>query len=152
MMSGIRSKNTRPEIQIRKSLHAAGFRYRLHGKLPGKPDIVFPSRRAALFVNGCFWHGHDCPLFRMPATRLEFWQAKIAANVERDARAIQLLHNQGWRVGTIWECALRGQRKLPFEMVMKRIGMWLESGQDELSIRGAEANAEEDGAAAGPVV
>lgn len=142
MMSGIRGKNTRPEIQIRRSLHAAGYRYRLHGKLPGKPDLVFPARKAVLFVNGCFWHGHDCHLFRLPATRPEFWQAKIASNVARDARAIDLLHEGGWRVGTVWECALTGRAKLPFDLVMNRIGASLDSSQTDFVIRGVPGNAE----------
>ena len=81
MMAGIRSTNTRPELAIRKALHAAGFRYRLHPRdVPGKPDMAFARYRAAVFVNGCFWHGHDCPLFRLPDTRREFWSAKIERN------------------------------------------------------------------------
>lgn len=150
MMSGIRAKNTRPEIQIRKSLYAAGYRYRLHGKLPGKPDLVFPGRKAVLFVNGCFWHGHDCHLFRLPATRPEFWQAKIASNISRDARTIDLLHEGGWRVGTVWECALRGRERMPFDNVMNRIGNWLNSGQNDLSIRGSSSIAAEENPIAGP--
>jgi DNA mismatch endonuclease (patch repair protein) len=142
MMSGIRGKDTKPELLIRKSLHAAGYRYRLHGKLPGKPDLVFPARGAVLFVNGCFWHGHDCHLFRIPATRPEFWQGKIASNVERDARAIGLLHEAGWRVGVVWECALRGREKLPLDLVTNRIGAWLDSSQTDLVIRGVPGNAE----------
>ena len=141
-MSGIRGKNTKPELLMRKSLHAAGYRYRLHGKLPGKPDLVFPARKAVLFINGCFWHGHDCHLFRIPATRPEFWQTKIASNVERDFRAIGLLHELGWRVGVVWECALRGREKLPFDFVMNRIGAWLDSSQTDLVIRGVPENAE----------
>lgn len=150
MMSGIRGKNTQPELQIRKSLHAAGFRYRLHGQLPGKPDLVFPSRKAVLFVNGCFWHGHDCHLFRLPASRPDFWRAKIDSNVARDFRVIELLHEQGWRVGTVWECALRGREKQQFDLVLKRIGRWLVSDQNDLSIRG-ERNAEKEGSATGSV-
>jgi len=150
-MSGIRGKNTRPEIQIRKSLHAVGYRYRLHGKLPGKPDLVFPSRKAVLFINGCFWHNHDCHLFRLPATRTNFWREKLAANVARDARANALLHDSGWRVGSVWECALRGGEKLPFELVINGIGNWLDSGQNDLVIRGAAKNAEEERAITGPV-
>jgi DNA mismatch endonuclease (patch repair protein) len=150
MMSGIRGKNTRPEIRIRKSLHAAGYRYRLHGQLPGKPDLVFPGRKAVLFVNGCFWHGHGCHLFRLPATRSEFWQAKIASNISRDARAIDLLHEGGWRVGTVWECALRGRERLFFDDVMDEIGNWLNSGQNDLLIRGDSSNAKEKSPVTGP--
>ena len=87
MMAGIRSKSTQPELTIRKALHAQGFRYRLHpGNVPGHPDIALPRYRAAVFVNGCFWHGHDCQLFHFPATRPEFWREKIARNRLRDAR------------------------------------------------------------------
>lgn len=124
-MSGIRSKNTKPEMQIRRSLHAAGFRYRLHGKLPGKPDLVFPARKAVLFVNGCFWHGHDCHLFRLPATRPEFWQAKIKGNVERDRSAVMSLRDSGWRVGTVWECALKGKTRRPANEVITDLAKWL---------------------------
>jgi DNA mismatch endonuclease (patch repair protein) len=151
MMSGIRGKNTRPEIQIRKSLHAEGYRYRLHGKLPGKPDLVFPVRRAVLFVNGCFWHGHNCHLFRLPATRPEFWQAKIASTVSRDLRATDLLHIGGWRVGTVWECALRGRERLPFNDVLNQIGNWLDSGEDDLTIRGGSSSEEGESPVPGPI-
>lgn len=108
-MSRVRGKNTKPELLIRRALHAAGLRYRLHGaKLPGKPDLVFPARRAVIFVHGCFWHGHHCSLFRLPATRTEFWSEKIESNRRRDAVALGSLRSAGWRVLTIWECALRG--------------------------------------------
>ena len=87
LMAGIGPTNTKPEMLIRRRLHALGYRYRLHVKgLPGKPDLVFPSRRAAIFVHGCFWHGHNCTLFRWPATREEFWRSKIGGNVARDRR------------------------------------------------------------------
>ena len=109
MMAGIRGRNTRPELVIRKALHARGFRYRLHvAGLPGKPDIVLPRFRAVIFVHGCFWHGHDCPLFRLPATRSEFWEAKISRNRERDREVLGALKTTGWRCLTVWECAIRG--------------------------------------------
>lgn len=109
MMAGIGGKNTRPEVQLRKAMHALGFRYRLHDrKLPGKPDLVFPRYRAAVFVHGCFWHRHEgCRYATMPATRPEFWAAKFEANVARDRRAEMALHEMGWRIATVWECALR---------------------------------------------
>jgi DNA mismatch endonuclease (patch repair protein) len=151
MMSGIRYKDTKPELQIRKGLHAAGYRYRLRGKLPGKPDLVFAGRKAVLFVNGCFWHGHDCHLFRTPATRPEFWQDKILSNVARDARSIDLLHDGGWRVGTVWECALKGRERLPFGEVMFRIGNWLNSGQNDFSIRGGISSAQGESPVAGSI-
>src|SRR3546814_1711336 len=105
-MSRIRSKDTKPELQLRRGLHAAGLRYRLHPQeLPGRPDIVFPRYRAVVLVNGCFWHGHDCQLFRMPATRRDFWNAKIRRNQERDTQTVRALLDEGWRVLTVWECA-----------------------------------------------
>lgn len=112
-MSRIRGKDTKPELLLRRGLHAAGFRFRLHRKdLPGCPDLVFPSRRAVIFVHGCFWHGHACPMCKMPATRPEFWRAKIEANHARDLRSVTALQSAGWRVLIIWECALRGVARL----------------------------------------
>ena len=109
MMSGIRGKNTKPELALRRSLHALGLRYRLHAKgIPGKPDIVMPKFGAVIFVHGCFWHRHvGCRYATVPATRTEFWAAKFDANVTRDAAVQSALREAGWRVGTIWECALR---------------------------------------------
>lgn len=108
MMSGIRGKNTRPELLIRSSLHARGFRYRLHGKsLPGSPDIVLRKHDAVIFVNGCFWHGHKCEKFKWPKTNVKFWRSKILKNIQRDRKAKNLLLNDGWKVITIWECAIR---------------------------------------------
>ncbi len=105
-MSGIRGKNTKPELLIRSELHKAGFRYRLHRKdLPGRPDLVFSRHRAVLFVHGCFWHQHDCHLFKWPSTRPEFWREKIEGNLERDRKQYAELQNAGWRIATIWECA-----------------------------------------------
>ncbi|MFS8123286.1 very short patch repair endonuclease [Rhizobium sp. BR 250] len=140
MMSGIRGKDTKPELLVRKALHAAGFRYRLHERtLPGKPDMVFPKYSAVVFVHGCFWHGHDCHLFRMPSTRTEFWQAKISGNVARDVRAITLLRETGWRVGTVWECALKGREKLPVDDIAATLAVWLRGETPELEIRGLAA-------------
>lgn len=109
MMSGIRGKNTRPEIIVRKSLFAAGFRFRLNRRdLPGAPDIVMPGRRIAVFVHGCFWHRHkECRYAKLPATRPEFWRAKLEGNAKRDTRAIEALLALGWRVLVVWECATR---------------------------------------------
>ena len=113
-MSRIRGKDTKPEMILRRGLHAAGFRYRLHVRdLPGKPDLVFPRYRAVIFVHGCFWHGHDCLLFRLPATRTEFWAEKIATNQERDQRAVRALEAVDWRVMTVWECVLKGPLRRP---------------------------------------
>ena len=110
MMSGIRGKDTKPEMLLRRSLHALGLRYRLHvADLPGKPDLVFPRFKAILFVNGCFWHRHaGCRYATTPATRREFWESKFAANVSRDEANRNRLLDSGWRVLVIWECALKG--------------------------------------------
>lgn len=112
MMSGIRGKNTKPEIIIRKALFAAGFRFRLHRRdLPGAPDIVLPGRRVVVFVHGCFWHRHNgCRYARLPATRPEFWREKLDGNVQRDGRAVKMLLESGWRVLVVWECAVRDER------------------------------------------
>ena len=136
-MAAIRGSHTRPEMQVRTALHAAGFRYRLHTKdLPGKPDIVLPRWRAAIFVNGCFWHRHDCHLFRWPATRTEFWKAKIDRNAENDQRSVQALLDSGWRVATIWECALKGRTRLDPSDAMQRLTDWITSDDTTITIRG----------------
>jgi DNA mismatch endonuclease (patch repair protein) len=138
MMAGIRGKNTKPEMTIRRGLHAKGFRYILHDKrLPGKPDLVFPKHRAVIFVHGCFWHGHDCHLFKWPKTRKDFWRTKIARNREVDARSARLLKVSGWRRGVVWECALKGRTRLPAGDVIARCGEWLLSEQPQLEIGGA---------------
>lgn len=137
MMAGIRSVDTRPELAVRKALFAKGFRYRLHPRnVPGKPDIAFPRYHAALFVNGCFWHGHDCRLFRLPGTRSEFWAAKIQRNRERDAAVRQQLQAQGWRVLTIWECAIRGRDAHALPCVIGEAAKWLTSADTVRDIRG----------------
>jgi len=112
-MSRIRGSNTKLEVLVRKGLHARGLRYRLGGaKLPGRPDIVLPKYRTVVFVHGCFWHGHDCPLYRLPKTRPEFWADKIGKNRIRDLRVTAQLEAMGWRVLTVWECSLRGKTAL----------------------------------------
>ncbi len=109
LMSRIRGKDTKIELEIRKGLHALGFRYRLGGAgLPGRPDIVLPKYRTVVFVHGCFWHQHDCHLFRLPKTRPEFWKAKVDANRARDLQTAGRLAAIGWHVETVWECSLRG--------------------------------------------
>lgn len=137
MMAGIRGKDTRPEMILRRGLHARGFRYRLHDRrLPGSPDLVFPGRRAVIFVHGCFWHGHGCHLFRWPATRREFWKAKIEGNRARDEAAHAALFADGCRVLTIWECALKGRERLPVEEVLDRASDWLANGPIKETIAG----------------
>ncbi|WJJ93581.1 very short patch repair endonuclease [Neopusillimonas aromaticivorans] len=108
-MGDYRRRNTKPEIIVRKALFAAGFRFRLHRKdLPGCPDVVLPGRRIAIFVHGCFWHAHRCCRYaKIPASRRQFWEAKLMANVERDVRAMGALLSAGWRVLVVWECATR---------------------------------------------
>lgn len=137
MMAGIRGKNTNPEILLRKGLHSRGYRYRLHAKkLPGKPDMVFRMYSAVIFVNGCFWHGHDCHIFRMPKSNVRFWQEKISKNKERDVVVIAKLISMGWRVGVVWECALRGKARKNFDDVLSLIEHWLHSSESQLAIQG----------------
>lgn len=109
MMANIGSKNTTPELLLRKGLHRDGFRFRLHDSaLPGTPDIKFTSKRAVIFVHGCFWHQHEtCHWGTMPASRRDFWQPKLGGNAERDRRNVEKLIDAGWRVGLVWECSLR---------------------------------------------
>lgn len=119
-MSRIRGRDTRPELLLRRGLHAAGLRFRLHDRrLPGKPDLVFPRYRAVVLVNGCFWHGHDCALSKMPAVNREFWQVKLAANRQRDQRNLSALRQSGWRVLVVWECAVRGRRRWALDSVIR---------------------------------
>ncbi len=107
-MRAIRSKDTKPEILVRKALFAAGFRYRLHkAELPGKPDIVFQKYRTVIFIHGCFWHGHDCKYFKLPNTRQDFWCVKIKQNQDRDLVNIAQLNKLGWHVILVWECTTR---------------------------------------------
>lgn len=135
-MSGIRGRNTRPEVLVRSILHRQGFRFRLHVRdLPGKPDIVLPRYHAAIFIHGCFWHGHDCPLFKWPATRPEFWCGKIERNRSNDSKAREGLLAAGWRVGIVWECSIRGRGK-NIENVASCLAAWLRSEKNFVEIRG----------------
>ena len=139
MMAGIRGKNTKPELAMRSALHGRGFRFRLHcNELPGKPDLVFPKFRAVIFVNGCFWHGHGCHLFKWPKTRSEFWQRKINSNIDRDRRQRLALFSAGWRVATVWECALKGRTSVSVDEIAEECAAWLESDQNELRLSGNE--------------
>lgn len=139
MMSGIKGKNTRPELIIRKALHARGFRYRLHAaNIPGKPDIVLARYHAVIFVHGCFWHGHDCPLFRLPSTRTEFWQVKITRNRIRDAEVSEKVTQQGWRILSIWECSIKGRTKLGVDTVVELAISWLTGNMAVGEIRGSK--------------
>lgn len=137
-MRAITGKNTSPEIKLRRILHAAGFRFRLHSKdLPGRPDIVLPKHKVAIFVHGCFWHRHSCPMFKVPATRTEFWLDKIGKNQTRDAAKEALLRVRGVRVLYVWECAIRGRGRLSDEDVLEQFNHWLVSGAETGSIEGA---------------
>lgn len=124
-MAAIRSKDTKPEMLVRRYLHAAGFRYRLHDrKLPGTPDMVFPSLHTVIFIHGCFWHGHEnCKYFRLPKSNEEFWRDKISRNIERDAEIHAELEKQNWNVIVIWECDLKN--KLQREETLKKIARQL---------------------------
>lgn len=135
MMAGIKGRNTKPELLIRSLLHKKGFRFRLHVKnLPGKPDIVLPKYKSIIFIHGCFWHGHQgCHLFRLPATRTEFWQEKILRNQTNDHRAVELLLASNWRVCIVWECSIRGAKKDP-EKVVNKISDWLSGNELFLEI------------------
>nr|WP_275255837.1 very short patch repair endonuclease [Achromobacter ruhlandii] len=129
-MARIRGRDTKPELSIRKALHARGFRYRLHDKrLPGKPDLVFPSRRKIVFVHGCFWHMHGdaCALARMPKSNLDFWRAKLEGNRTRDAMKLEQLGAMGWKVLVVWECELRDM-----ESVLTRLMTFLNEDAGEM--------------------
>ena len=115
-MGRVRGRDTKPEMVVRRLLHAMGYRYRLHAKdLPGRPDIVFRKRRRAIFVHGCFWHRHpdaECRLARLPKSRLDFWLPKLEGNRERDAATVERLESMGWDVLLVWECELRDREQL----------------------------------------
>lgn len=135
MMSGIRGTNTKPEILVRSLLHRHGFRFRIHdSRLPGKPDIVLPKYHAVVFVNGCFWHGHDCRLFKMPSTRREFWQNKIEKNRNNDERSLKNLSSAGWRVATVWECAVRGPLRQEETSFVERLVTWILGNDEKLEL------------------
>lgn len=147
-MSRIKGKDTKPEMMIRRGLHARGLRYRLHARsLPGRPDLVFRKYNTVVFVHGCFWHAHGCALSKLPATRQDFWRTKLAANVARDRKATEALLANGWRVLVIWECAIRGPRRRQETAVLDCAAtfiqapdsQFLEIGalrQDEVGVRG----------------
>lgn len=128
MMAGIRGKDTKPEMILRKGLHSLGFRYRLHDKkLPGKPDMVFPKYNAVIFAHGCFWHGHSCHLFKWPASNTEFWRTKITRNMKLDKEHLVQLQEMGWRTGVIWECSLKGKYRINTEEVVELCAQWLQT-------------------------
>tara|TARA_R110002033_G_scaffold96217_1_gene145150 strand:- start:3325 stop:3741 length:417 start_codon:yes stop_codon:yes gene_type:complete len=136
-MAAIRGADTKPEMIIRRGLHARGFRFRLHDrKLPGRPDLVLPKYRTVILVNGCFWHGHRCALFKWPKTREAFWREKIGGNAERDRKNLATLKSGRWRIAIIWECALKGRQRRDAGDVIDALAIWLSSDEAELEIRG----------------
>jgi DNA mismatch endonuclease (patch repair protein) len=144
MMSGIRSKNTKPEIFIRKGLFRLGFRYRVNDKhIFGKPDIALKKYNALIFIHGCFWHGHiGCKNFKIPSSNRDFWVEKIDTNRKRDAEVLNYLHANGWRICIVWECAVRGKKQLQLlDNTVKRISDWILSGDIWLEITAKEYNA-----------
>lgn len=131
-MRAIRHRDTKPELLVRKALHARGFRYRLNVKtLPGTPDLVFPKYRSVIFVHGCFWHRHDCSFFKLPQTRTEFWSEKINGNVRRDRLAIAALEDLGWRCLIVWECTLKKKNAAPAALI-DGISEWIFAEKNSL--------------------
>ena len=140
-MSRIRHQDTAPEMIVRRALHALGFRFRLHcPNLPGCPDLVLPKWKTAIFVHGCFWHGHnDCRLFRWPGSRTEYWRAKIGGNIERDYLVTGLLLAAGWRVVLIWECAIKRSCRLTPDEFKAKIAAVTHSAELMTEFRGRKA-------------
>ena len=139
-MSAIKSKNTKPEIKIRKALFARRYRYRLHDKkLPGKPDIVLPKYKTVIFIHGCFWHGHEnCYLYKEPSSNTKFWRNKIEDNKKRDKIVTETLLENGWRALIIWECSIKGRYKLNFDDVIALTENFIQSDKNYDEIRGNE--------------
>ncbi|WP_372741993.1 very short patch repair endonuclease [Neptunomonas sp.] len=138
-MAAIKGQGTKPEIWLRKRLHAAGFRYRLNVRtLPGKPDIVLPKYQAVILIHGCFWHMHHCPAFRLPKTRTDWWEEKLSANHKRDIEKHNQLVNAGWRILTIWECAIKGRYRINEALLLSLVKDWIISGTTSAELKGAE--------------
>lgn len=142
MMARVKSKNTKPELAIRSALHRLGYRFRIHKKeLPGCPDLVFPKYHAVVFVNGCFWHGHSCSLFKWPKSRPDFWRKKITQNRKRDRSNSNKLLATGWRVCTVWECSVKKGSQADFTLVIDNLVQWLLGSEPVKDISTSEANA-----------
>jgi DNA mismatch endonuclease (patch repair protein) len=139
MMSRVKGKDTQQEVEIRKRLFALGLRYRLHDKkLPGKPDLVLPRYKTVIFIHGCFWHVHDCHLFRWPTSKKAFWKKKLEGNKKRDIENIESLKKLGWRILIIWECAFRStgrNREKEFHSITSKSVKWLRSKSEYREIR-----------------
>lgn len=134
MMAAIRSRDTKPEMVVRKVLHGMGFRYRIHKKV-GKvrPDMLLPKYSAAVFIHGCFWHGHACSHSRIPKSNIGFWSAKIQGNAARDRRNEDEMLELGWRIAVVWECAVRPASR---DATLKTLAGWLRNGEQRLEIAG----------------
>ena len=141
-MAAIHSSNTTPELMLRKALFKRGFRYRIALKrLPGRPDIVLPKYDAVVFVHGCFWHGHDCPKYRLPKSQTSFWAEKVFRNRNRDHDVQERLLEAGWRVATVWECAVRGpKRENRLAATVQAVEAWLLGSQAELELPDTTTN------------
>lgn len=139
IMSKIKGKDTKPEILIRSGLHRKGLRFRLHDcQLPGKPDVTLPKYKAVIFVHGCFWHGHECHLFKWPSTRPDFWKEKINRNRYLDALHISALKEMGWRVCVVWECSIRGKQSIGMDTVIDTCERWIKSESLFLAVIGQD--------------
>lgn len=150
-MAAIRGKDTKPELLIRSGLHRLGYRFRVGQKdLPGRPDIVLRRFNAVIFVHGCFWHGHDCQLFRLPATRTEFWASKISGNRVRDGAVRSALSSDSWRLAIVWECALKGKGRLDPDELFSRLADWLEGSESVLEISARRASEAASGSVKAP--
>jgi len=135
MMSAIRAKNTKPELAVRRGLHALGFRYSLHStRFPGRPDMVFSKYRAVIWVHGCYWHGHDCGEAKLPSSNESYWSPKIAGNRARDARNLAAVEAAGWRHMVIWECAFRRKGEAALAETVRRAAEWLREGTGNAEI------------------
>lgn len=142
IMASVGQKDTGAEMLLRRTLHKAGHRYRLHDRtLPGSPDLVFPRFKAVIFVHGCYWHAHDCCRGTKPKSRQKFWDEKFQANKERDARNVELLIVKGWRVLTVWECAIKGKTAQPSDLLARQIAGWLKAKMDSGAIAGGRDDA-----------
>ena len=132
-MRRVRGRDTKPEMVVRRGLHARGLRYCLHdATLPGRPDLVFPRYRTVAFIHGCFWHLHGCAISTVPNTRHDFWLKKLSGNARRDRKSIDVLQAEGWRVLVIWECALRGPNRRAISDVLAASETFIRSGEGSL--------------------
>jgi DNA mismatch endonuclease, patch repair protein len=137
IMASVGQKDTGVELLVRKALHRIGLRYRLHVRsLPGSPDLVFPRFRAAVFVHGCYWHFHECHRSSVPQSQHDFWLTKFETNRSRDKKNMRLLIDKGWRVLTIWECAVRGKTAVPTSEIAAAVKAWLDTNQTVGDIEG----------------